>query len=401
MNKLTQNLFQWIYPFYPLWAWAIISFLHFPPDKVLIMVFIPMVIYVIWNIKVMVPPYLVFFLLFTVFHLCSVYYNHLLPGGTSWPLFIISDPNVLACVLFFVIENTNFEDDFIEKMGRHILWIVAFSLVVSIIQIKKPMFFFDTSQDLELNYVSDRNTSIFSWLGLNSCGVTFPILISILLNVYDTSSRPFPLVTVSGIVVSFLTKARYVMISTIVAFLQLLLVTTISLKKKVYVIAFFVVGIFLIVGVSQMVGYDINKTINERILEKDNDMGSAKTRLLSYEVFLMKFPENPFFGVGPKTRADVVDLLGGEAPVIHVGYLSYLYFYGFFGALLLFLALFCLLWDAWKIGRRDGFWGSFYGLLGFALANFTFVYFNFSEMGIVIAVIYMRYYKVNSDVYIS
>ncbi len=401
MNKLTQNLFQWIYPFYPLWAWMTISFLHFPPDKILILLFIPMVFYIIWNIKVMIPPYLGFFLAFTVFHVCSVYYNNLLPGGTSWSLFVLSDVNVLACVLFFVIENTNFDEDFIKKMNRHILWIVALSLVVTIIQIKKPMFFFDTSQDLELNYAGDRLTSIFSWLGLNSCGVTFPILISILLNVYTTNSKPFPLIVLSGIIVSFLTKARYVMISTIIAFMQLLLVKSIPMKKKVAVIGFFVVGIFAIIGVSKMVGYDIDKTINERILEKDNDMGSAKTRLLSYEVFMMKFPENPFFGVGPKTRADVVDLLGGEAPVIHVGYLSYLYFYGFFGSLLLFLALACLLWDSWKIGKQDDFWGSFYGLLGFALANFTFVYFNFSEMGIVIAVIYIRYYKVNSHVYTS
>ena len=282
-------------------------------------------------------------------------------------------------------------------MNRHILWIVVISLVVSIIQIKKPEFFYNLSYDSDLTYVGEsRIASIYSWVSLNAVGVTFPIMISILLNVYNTNSKPFPLITISGIVVSFLTKARYVMISTIIAFMQLLLVRTIPLKKKLFVIGFFIAGIFLITFAAQMAGYDINTTINERILEKGNDMGSAKTRLLSYDVFLMKFPENPYFGVGPKTRDDVVNLLGGDAPIIHVGYLSYLYYYGLFGALLLFLSLICMMWDAWIVGRRYEFWGSFYGLLGFALANFTLVYFNFSEMGIILAVIYIRYYNLSS-----
>ena len=187
------------------------------------------------------------------------------------------------------------------------------------------------------------------------------------------------------------------MISTILAFSQLLFVKTIPLKKKLFVLLFFVIGIFMIILATEMVGYDISKTIDDRILEKESDMGSAKARVLSYEVFMIKFPEHPFIGVGPKTRADVLRLLDGHAPVIHVGYLAYLYYYGIFGAGLLFLALFFLLRDAWIIGKRHGFWGSFYGLIGFAFANTTFVAFNFNEMAIVMAVIYMRYYKVNSE----
>ncbi len=396
MNKFIQNLFQVVYPFYPLWAWISVSLLHFPIEKIFIFVLLPVLLYIIWAMRVRVPLYLILFISFTIYHICSTFYFGLLPQNTTRVLFILSDPNVLACVLFLIIENTNFEESFLIRMNRHILWIVGLSLVVSVIQIKNPLFFYNTSADTELNYVSEnRNASIYSWNSLNSGGVTFPILIAILLNFYSTGSKFFPLVTVSGIVVSFLTKARFVMLSTIIGFLQLFMIRSISLKKKLYVVGFFIAGIFLIIGASQMAGYDINSTINERILEKGEDMRSAKARVHSYDIFMKKFPENPYFGVGPKTRDDVVDLLDGTAPIIHVGYLSYLYFYGFFGALLLFLSLLCLLWDAWIIGRRSDFWGSFYGLVGFTLANFTFVYLNFSEMGIILAVIYMRYYQVN------
>ena len=130
-------------------------------------------------------------------------------------------------------------------------------------------------------------------------------------------------------------------------------------------------------------------------MEEESDMSSAKARISSYEVFLLKYPENPLVGVGPKTRPDVVALLNGEAPLIHVGYLSYLYFYGAIGCFFLFGALYFLLKDAWSVGRKYNFWGSFYGLVAFSFANITMVYFNFSEMGIVIAVLYVKYYKFN------
>jgi hypothetical protein len=125
-------------------------------------------------------------------------------------------------------------------------------------------------------------------------------------------------------------------------------------------------------------------------------MGSAKARILSYEVFFLVFPENPLVGVGPATRPDVVALLGGEAPVIHIGYLSYLYYYGVFGFLLLVISLFFLLKEAWIVGKKHNFWGSFYGLVSFCIANISFVYFNFGEMGIILSIIYLRYYYYKS-----
>jgi len=399
MNKFTQNLFLVIYPFYPLWAWITVSFLNLPADKVLILVVLPILIYNIWNRKIKVPVYLGLFILFTLVHLYTVFANNTIPDNTTTLLFFFSDFNILACVLFLIVESTDFDDEFIKKMNRHLLWIVGLSLVVSLIQIKDTSFFYNTKLDEgdAFSIGDSRNTSIYSWIDANSGGITFPIMISILLNVYDTSSKPFSFITLSGVVVTFLTKARYVMLSTIIAFSQLLLVKTISLQKKLFVLFFFIIGIFMILLVSEMAGYDIQSTIDERILEKGSDMESAKARVHSYEVFKLKFPENPYFGVGPKTRDDVIDLMDGQAMVIHVGYLAYLYYYGAFGAGLLFLALFFLIRDAWIVGKRYEFWGSFYGFLGFALANATFIYFNFNEMGIVLAVIYMRYYKTNSE----
>jgi hypothetical protein len=48
---------------------------------------------------------------------------------------------------------------------------------------------------------------------------------------------------------------------------------------------------------------------------------------------------------------------------------------------------------AWIIGSKNDFLAGFYGLLAFCLANTTMVYFNFSEMGIVLVIIYLRYFS--------
>jgi O-antigen ligase len=218
-------------------------------------------------------------------------------------------------------------------------------------------------------------------------------MISILLSIESQKGRFSSSIIISGIVVPFLTRSRYVMISALVAFSQLLFSYKFEFRKKIVPIIFIIGSIILLISLSKASGFDIQQVVNERILERDTEMQSARVRITSLYVFLEKYPENPWFGVGPKTRDDVLMLLGGLAPIIHVGYLSYLYYYGVFGCLLFFTALFFILKKAWKIGKTYKFWGSFYGFVSFCLANATFVYFNLSEMGIILGMVYLRYYQ--------
>ena len=191
------------------------------------------------------------------------------------------------------------------------------------------------------------------------------------------------------------------MISTIIVFSQLFFVSKIDFRKKVYILLIFMISVVAVVGIAKIYNYDIQKVIDNRILEKSSDLASARARVISYEVFLIKFPEHPLLGVGPITKPDVVLLLRGWAPVIHIGYLSYLYFYGIVGSLFIFISIFLLLVRAWNVGRKYLFWGAFYGLLSFCFANVTFVYFNLSEIGIILAVIYMKYFSDESSLKLS
>lgn len=391
-----------LFPFYPIWGWAFTMVTNKNITTFINFLWIPVVLFYIINKSNKLPKYLVFLIIFTVFHIASAYFNGIIRSDSEIFFYLLFDVNVVACALLFIIENTEFDEKFIKIMNRNIFLVVMISLAVSLIQVKFPSFFVSpaiTEGDENSAFLADtRILSIYSWLNINSIGITFPILISLLISVFELKDKKFPLIIFSGIIVSFLTKARYVMISTMMVFSQLFMSSKLSIRNKIIYISFFFISILTIEVLAESYGYSIQQVIDERILEKGDDMQSANARITSYYVFLQKFPENPWFGVGPETRADVVELLGGEAPLIHIGYLSYLYFYGIAGFLILLISIFYLLKRAFMIGKKYLFWGSFYGLLAFCFANTTFVYFNFSEMGIILAVIYLKYYEDKSEV---
>jgi len=392
VNNFIQNLFLILIPFYPFWAWLGLSLLKRPIELFASFILIPIVIYFLIFENKKLPKYLILLIIFTIYHLISVFINDTIPEGSSKLYFLLVDRNILACMYFFIIEHSVFNKKFINKMNSLILIIVIITLIVSLIQTKFPTFFFYDRGYESLDLVG-RCSSIFSWININSLGISFPFLVSILLSVYNRKKFILPIVILSGIVVPFLTRAKYVMISGIVVLSQLFFNSKISIFKKASLIGL-IIGLILISNLAaDKLGYDINEVINNRILGEEGDNASVNARIISYEVFLIVFPEHPWLGVGPKTRKDVRYLLGESMPVIHVGYLSYLYFYGIAGCLILFLAIFYLLKDAWFVGRKYNFWGSFYGLLAFCLANLTFVYLNFDEMGIIISIIYLKHFN--------
>lgn len=404
MNKLSKLFFITFFPFLPFWAYFLNSFSGRSIEIFLSIISLPLALVLLTRPVINLPKYLIFFMVFTIYHLFSSYIINPVNSVTHWIMFILSDRNFLACILFFIIENTHFDDIYIRRLNRSILIIVFISLLVSIIQIKFPSFFISPKIALDPDNIyltQNRIYSIYSWVDLNSVGITFPIMIAILLSFINNKKILLPLIVISGIAVSFLTKARYVMLSVLIAFSQLFFTSRIKLTKKIYITVIFIGIVFVLLGAANLVGYDVKEVIDERILEKSTNFGNIGSRILSFYVFLEVFPENPMLGVGPETRWDVVQLLGGAAPIIHIGYLSYLYFYGILGSFLLFSSIFLLLKRTWNIGVKQGFWGSYYGLLSFLVANTTLVYFNFSEAGVIFLIIYLRYFKEKGSLKLS
>jgi hypothetical protein len=244
--------------------------------------------------------------------------------------------------------------------------------------------------------VENRLTSIYSRYDLNSVGITFPIYVALVLaHLWKKEWIRLALILLSLLAVSFLTKARYVMISGLIAASQLFFSNLFEFKQKIQIMVVSVLMIVLCITIANQLDYSIEKVVDERILERSQKYSSALARITSLDVFLYVFPNHPWFGVGPTTRDDVRLLLGEGIPVIHVGYLSYLYYYGVFGSAFLFISIGLLLIRSYSVGRITRFWGVFYALLTFCFANSTFVYFNFTEPGIVMSIIYLEFYTRN------
>jgi hypothetical protein len=401
INKSLQSVLLILLPFYPLVGFAFHFITSLPLDLATNFFLLPVASYFLFQGKVKLPPYLILFIIFTLYHLVSLFANDARPGGENAVYSILADTNLLGCSFLIIIESMNFEESFMVRMNKNILIVVVLALIVSIIQLQFPTFMFNeqllVGDDLDFWGEEMRNTAFYSYINTNSLGVCFPIFIAILLNYFNTKKKHFAIIILSGIIVSFLTKSRYVMISTVIAFAQLFFAKKKSFSSRISLVLTFGLSIGLIIFVANQVGFNINEIISNRIMEKGSDMESAKARVTSYEVFLIKFPEHSLFGVGPKTRPDVVELLNGEAPVIHVGYLCYLYYYGIIGCLFIFISFYYLMKNAWSVGKKYNFWGSFYGLLGFFIANITMVYFNMAETGIVIAILYLKFYNQSSE----
>lgn len=399
MNKTSQNLLLVMLPFYPFLAWLS----YFVTDKGIHMVYsvfvLPYAIYLLTGGTKKFPKYLTFFALFTAYHIGSTIANNLVPKDMNIVYFLLSDYKILALAFMIIIENTDFDKEYISKMSKCIFFIVVMSFIVSLIQTRDSQIFYNTHilvEGIDLSFLEEKRIySIYSWINASTVGISFPILCGILIERYGSKQSLLFIILICALTVSFLTKSRYAMVSTVVVFMQLFFSRRSFFMNLISLGFLGLIGIFIMLNIAKEFGYNIDEVISERILEKDGDMVSAKARIISYEVFMQKFPENPILGVGPSTRDDVKQLLGEGIPIIHVGFLSYLYFYGFLGCFLFFSAIYYLLYRGWMVGRKYKFWAVFFGIVSFCLANLTLVYMELGDMGILLAILYLRYYANN------
>jgi hypothetical protein len=94
-----------------------------------------------------------------------------MPREANLLAYLLADYNISACLILFVVENTEFDEWFIKKLSKNIFFIVLISLLVSIIQIKDVTFFVSpllTSDPDKLAYFFDDHRIIpFSpgWIG--------------------------------------------------------------------------------------------------------------------------------------------------------------------------------------------------------------------------------------------
>ena len=313
----------------------------------------------------------------------------------------------------FIIENvpvSKRQFKFMISVSWKIL--IAAVLVIIIQQVYDPSFAVNPNfRRLEFIKETSENkrvlVSIYSWIGeLLTVGFSFaPILILIVEDLQKKNKKLFVWILM-GIVFALLSKARWIMLNTILVFVILIIpyrnkfnqfIKYLILLPVIFLFSFFVLD---------KVGIDVKGIVFERILESDKKLSekSAGTRILAFEAFNRFFWDQPFFGKGSikyglggtgEQDYNLRSFLGGRSAQIHVGYLSLLYMYGLVGGSLFLIALYLLLSRLYKNAKLTGTWAPFLGFLGVVLANLTLVMFSFYEMGLIVVLAADKYYRHN------
>jgi len=358
------------------------------------------------NLKINIPKYLGWFIAFTMYTILSdifivdinldfqYFYSHRLLG---------------TVLVLLIIENVIITRQFFRTLfiTNHIVLFIAF-VVIIIQQFGNRMFFVDpifhdvlTSRE----YSNTRFPSIYSWIG--SAGIMglcfFPVLgLQISHHLKNNFKGVFYLFLI-GAVVSFISKSRFIMLNYL--FLLFLIPIYKGFNFKVFLKYTIIIILFAFSAYqgSKMIGLDTDRIIRERILEQNRGgmiEGSAGTRILAFKVFKKLYFKNPIIGKGQfhrsvktSTDTELLQELHGRSSQIHVGYLSLFYFYGLIGGVIYLIFLYHISKHTYAIGISTKYWGPFFAIMQFLLTNLTGVYFHMFIIGLVLSMVYYKYYE--------
>lgn len=355
------------------------------------------------------PKYLLFYLLFIFY----VFFSEFFKLDRTFEIkYLFSNSLIGGFNFMFIIENISIPKkyyDFILSVSWKILLIAV--LVIIFQQAIDPSFFLRMDRG-ELGFITEANQtesrlfSIYSWSGgFTAIGFSFVPIFLLIVEHLHRNKKNIIIWIILGLIFSLLTKARWIMLNTLLVFSLFFLNKNLKLKnslKYIILVPIVVVSSFYIL---KGVGIDIEGIINTRILESDKrnlNEKTASTRLLAFKAFNELYWDNPFFGKGdikygmaaPEGKQDykLSRFLRGRSSQIHVGYLSLFYLYGLVGAILFLSFLFMLLKRLYNDAIKTNVWAPFLGFLGFAVANLTLVSFEFFHMGFIIAFLANKYY---------
>ncbi len=356
------------------------------------------------------PKYLFFYLLFIVY----VFYSDLYRLNREFKvMYLFSNFLIGGFNMMFIIENLHFSKEYYRKIisVSKIIFLIAI-IVIFIQQVVESSFFVNSNLSAirfvtEVDENKSRLVSIYSWIG-GLIVVGFASVPIYLLIVEERIKSKYILFwVISGFIFAFLTKARWIMINTLLVFIILFIHNKSKMRFYMRYIIVLPTIIILTSIILEYSGVQISDIIKERILESDKrdiSQKSAGTRILAFLAFNRLFWDQPVFGVGSikygmggagKQDYKLRSFLQGRSSQMHVGYVSLLYMYGSIGGGIFLIFLFLLLKKLYQNAKLSGMWAPFLGIFGFAVANLTLVSFSIFQMGFVIVLATDKYYYQN------
>ena len=342
--------------------------------------------------KLKVPNYVIAFSLLVIYYLIWDIVNATTGRLQTTALtYLYRNHWIQSLFLLILIENTEFDEKFIDNIVKIFKVTIVLAFIVSLIhQFYNPYFLVPDSlreRALSRDIYNYRSPSLFGYLSSTEIGSSFVPIVSILIGYYLYKKERFNILwlVMSGLI-CFINKSRFIYLNFAVILLQYPIVNGIKIKNLIKItVSTFIIAI-LIIAALKFNGFDFNRFIEERLLSP-----SAATRFLAWELFLKFFPENPFFGSGIHVSEELRRAIAGRSSQIHVGYLSSLYEYGIVGSILLFGFWYIVQRKFWLEAKKTSFYGSAFAFLTLILTNATGVKFSIYSYGLLFAFIFNKY----------
>lgn len=414
MKQFTTFAYLLILCLYPLLSYLIRTGIGINPNYFLGFIGLPLLVYRLFDIygsgtKLRVPFYLVFLGMFAAYTVFSGIFLSEEFAEEGPVKFFYTNMFIQSFIAFLLLENTYFPPKWIKLATKILGVMLVIALGVAIIQIRDPLFFLNTfglkeglaisqmeqyynmNPEEATNYASlvmaGYRFSIYSWIDRVSVGIDSLTVFSLLLAGTTIGKVKKGGLTIVAGLIAFLSSARWIMLNFLIIAAQNLLIQK---NKVLRGIKYLFVGLILILALGVLassLGIDMERFISDRLFAK-----SAGTRLYAFEVFFKLFPENPIFGTGGEESANLLRLISGRTSQIHVGYLNLFYIYGLVGGIIYLTFLGTFLYRFWKSAVESKYWGSFFAVLGFAIANLTLVRLDPFFYSFFLALIFSNHY---------
>lgn len=351
--------------------------------------------------KIEIPIYIYPLLLMGIYRIVWGCYNGELESrGTL--MHYLNNNSFETAALLIVIENTNFEEKFIQNLFLIIKATIIVAGIFTVIQVcYKPYFATNpefvpgiSAKYLGIEYVEVRRKSIFGYLHRLGVGMSFIPIFAIFLStrllnkVNFKKNLPY---LICAAIVCFGTNSRWIMLN----FTVILGMFFIYSKYKVSgILKYILIGIsavIVFVALLTFLGFEVANIIKYRILGP-----GFSGRDEAIYLFIKFFSQNPFWGRGFHITGEQTDLLKGIHQ-IHIGYLSHLDQWGIVGSLFRFSFWGMLAAKLWKDTKISVFYGGFLAFFTFLIANITLVNYSIFHYGLLLAFVFNRYFLLNKN----
>lgn len=344
-----------------------------------------------------IPYYLYLFIIY-IFFTSYIDYNNAIDIYGLFNLMQIKFPFFATFLILIIIENEPVDKSFIKRSIGIIKLFLILALIVSVIQVFYPYFLvveFRGSEDLSAySLYKIRRWSIFGLEDYKALELTFIPISGILIDylIKEKKQKQIVFYLVLIVTIAVLSNSRTTMFGVLIIFFFLIMSIEYKSTKRVKIFLGSLFTIFIVYLILSWIGYDLTLLFYERI---DEGPLEKSPRIVSFETFFTLFPSYGLFGLGRADHPMIILALGGKSPNMHIGYFSHLLVYGIFCSILIFIFWYAILKKLYSIYKATNYFGPFLGFFVIVLYNAFFAYYSIFHAGLIISIIFSKYYQKN------